>query len=73
MSWLLFIDESGQDQIHSPYEVLAGVAVNDSDLWPLIKELYDAQADIPQMTSSFVEIVTQSQRQGSCIPFDAIW
>ena len=29
--------------------------------------------DIPQMTSSFVEIVTQSQRQGSCIPFDAIW
>jgi hypothetical protein len=29
MSWALFIDESGQDRRQSPYEVLAGVAVED--------------------------------------------
>ena len=29
-------------------------------------------SDIPQMTSNFVEIVPQSQRPGSGIPFDAI-
>ena len=43
MSWALFIDESGQDQRHSPYEVLAGVAVEDRNLWPLIRNLSDAQ------------------------------
>jgi hypothetical protein len=36
MSFLLFIDESGQDRRHSPYEVLAGLAVEDRDLWNLI-------------------------------------
>ncbi|HVF74018.1 MAG TPA: DUF3800 domain-containing protein [Acidimicrobiales bacterium] len=39
MAYLLFVDESGQDQGASPYEVLAGIAVRDSDLWPLIKEV----------------------------------
>ena len=43
MSWTLFIDESGQDQHESPYEVLAGVAVEDRKLWPLIRQLSDAQ------------------------------
>ncbi|GAB0056884.1 hypothetical protein SIID45300_01199 [Candidatus Magnetaquicoccaceae bacterium FCR-1] len=43
MSWLLFIDESGQDQGASPYEVLAGVAVEDRQLWPLIQEIGKAQ------------------------------
>lgn len=43
MSWTLFIDESGQDQHESPYEVLAGVAVEDRKLWRVIRQLSDAQ------------------------------
>lgn len=43
MSWSLFIDESGQDRRASPYEVLAGVAVEDRQIWPLIRQLSDAQ------------------------------
>ncbi|HAE03047.1 MAG TPA: DUF3800 domain-containing protein [Rhodospirillaceae bacterium] len=43
MSWSLFIDESGQDQKSSPYEVLAGIAIKDSQIWPLIQELTKLQ------------------------------
>ncbi|EWY40074.1 hypothetical protein N825_03625 [Skermanella stibiiresistens SB22] len=43
MSWFLFIDESGQDRRQSPYEVLAGIAVEDRRLWALITELNNAQ------------------------------
>lgn len=43
MSWSFFIDESGQDRGPSPYEVLAGVAVEDCKIWPLIRQLSDAQ------------------------------
>lgn len=37
MARLLFLDESGQDQNQSPFEVLAGVAIEDKQLWPLIQ------------------------------------
>lgn len=40
LSYLLFIDESGHDKKDSPYEVLAGVAIEDKELWPLIKALH---------------------------------
>lgn len=43
MAWLLFLDESGHDRRASPYEVLAGVAVQDRDLWNLIKALHQAE------------------------------
>lgn len=43
MSYLLFIDESGQDHGPSPYEVLAGVAVHDTQLWDLIRDIRDAE------------------------------
>lgn len=43
MSWAFFIDESGQDQRASPYEVLAAVAVEDRRIWPLIRQISDAQ------------------------------
>jgi Protein of unknown function (DUF3800) len=43
MAYFLFIDESGQDHKESPYEVLAGVAIKDEDVWDLIKELHDAE------------------------------
>lgn len=43
MAYFLFVDESGQDQRESPYEVLAGVGVQDQDLWNLVKALQDAE------------------------------
>ena len=43
MAWLLFIDESGHDRKASPYEVLAGVAVNERDLWNLISSLHASE------------------------------
>lgn len=46
MSWALFIDESGQDRRNSPYEVLAGLAVEDRNIWRLIRKLSDAQEKI---------------------------
>jgi len=39
MSFLLFIDESGQDRKQMPYEVLAGIAIQDISLWSLIQEI----------------------------------
>lgn len=39
VSYLLFLDESGQDQKESPYEVLAGIAIEDRQLWPLIQSI----------------------------------
>ena len=43
MAHLLFVDESGHDRKKSPYEVLAGVAVEDRDLWNLIQSLKDSE------------------------------
>lgn len=43
MAYLLFIDESGQDQRESPYEVLAGIAVRDVDLWLLITQVAELE------------------------------
>jgi len=42
MSFLLFIDESGQDRRDSPCEVLAGIAIEDRDLWNLITAIQQA-------------------------------
>ena len=39
MSIFLFIDESGHDHQESPYEVLAGIAIKDRNLWNLILEI----------------------------------
>lgn len=44
MSDLLFFDESGHDRRNSPYEVIAGVALKDRDIWTLICELQGAEA-----------------------------
>jgi uncharacterized protein DUF3800 len=43
VSFLLFVDESGQDQRESPYEVLAGLAVEDRDLWNLVTSVQQAE------------------------------
>lgn len=39
MSWLLFLDESGHDHKHMPYEVRGGIAVHASKLWPFVRDL----------------------------------
>ena len=39
MTVFLFVDESGNDHQESPYEVLAGIAVKDRNLWNLIQEV----------------------------------
>lgn len=45
MAYFLFIDESGQDHRDSPYEVLAGVCIKDTDLWRFIKEVHLIEMD----------------------------
>ncbi len=40
---LFFIDESGHDHGEAPYEVLAGVAVAEADLWNLIQAIRAAE------------------------------
>lgn len=41
MAFLLFVDESGQDRRKSPYEVIAGLAVEDKDLRDFIRLIHD--------------------------------
>ena len=43
MAWMLFIDESGHDHAASPYEVLAGVAIQDWVLREVIERLLEAE------------------------------
>lgn len=43
MGHFLFVDESGHDRKASPYEVLAGIAVEDRVLWDLISDLHAAE------------------------------
>jgi hypothetical protein len=43
MSYLLFVDESGQDRRDSPYEVLAGICLEDHELWNFICQVQDAE------------------------------
>ncbi|MGH7270483.1 MAG: DUF3800 domain-containing protein, partial [Polyangiaceae bacterium] len=45
MAFVLFIDESGQDHHESPYEVLGGIVVEDSRIWPLITAIQQAEVD----------------------------
>lgn len=43
MAYFLFVDESGQDHRESPCEVLAGVIIEDRDLWNLVQSLQEAE------------------------------
>jgi hypothetical protein len=43
MAWFLFVDESGHDRVASPYEVLAGVAIEDRDLWNLVNAVHSSE------------------------------
>ena len=43
MAWFLFIDESGHDRSASPYEVLAGIAIQDRNVGEIIHQLHQAE------------------------------
>lgn len=43
MAYFLFIDESGHDRNEAPYEVLAGLIIEDRNLWNLIQAAQDAE------------------------------
>ena len=43
MAYFLFLDESGLDRRESPYEVIAGIAVEDRDVWNLIDTIKEAE------------------------------
>lgn len=45
MTHFLFVDESGHDRKASPYEVLAGLAIEDRDLWNLIQAVQQAEIE----------------------------
>lgn len=42
---LLFLDESGTDHTEAPYEVLAGIAIRERNLWPLIQGVRAAERE----------------------------
>ena len=39
MSWLFFLDESGQDHKNAPYEVRGGVALHAGKLWSFVQQV----------------------------------
>jgi hypothetical protein len=43
MSHFLFIDESGHDRKHGAYEVLCGLAIEDSRLWDWVQDLHELE------------------------------
>ena len=43
---LLFIDESGQDHREAPYEILAGVAIREQDLWNLFQSVESLENEL---------------------------
>jgi hypothetical protein len=43
MAFFLFVDESGQDHQDSPYEVLAGIVMEDKDLWNFIRGAHELE------------------------------
>lgn len=43
MSWLLFLDESGHDHKHMPYEVHGGIALHARDVWPFVRAVSDLE------------------------------
>lgn len=46
MAFILFLDESGHDLSESPYEVIAGIAIEDRDIWNLISALHLLEENI---------------------------
>jgi hypothetical protein len=46
MAYFFFIDESGIDRRESPYEVITGIAIRDSDLWKVVTSLKNTEEQL---------------------------
>lgn len=53
---LFFVDESGTDHRDSPYEVLAGIAVQERDLWNLIQSIQEAEKEFFKVRLSEIRV-----------------
>ncbi|MDD4951125.1 MAG: DUF3800 domain-containing protein [Desulfovibrionaceae bacterium] len=58
MGYFLFIDESGHDRKYAPYEVLAGLCVEDREIWNLIQGVWSAEERFfgQRVTDGFLEL-----------------
>jgi len=45
MGYFLFVDESGSDRGESPYEVLAGISIEDRNLWGFITKIQEVEKE----------------------------
>ena len=76
MAYLLFIDESGQDRQESPYEVLAGAAIHDTQFWDFVQRVQAAEERFfgsrvtlgPRELKARKLLNTQTFRQASWLP-----
>jgi hypothetical protein len=46
MAFFFFVDESGTDHQDSPYEVLCGISIQDSELWKIITQLKSLEIEV---------------------------
>lgn len=46
MAYFFFVDESGVDRQQTPYEVICGIAIEDRDLWTLVRQIKQLEKDI---------------------------
>jgi hypothetical protein len=72
---LLFVDESGHDHGEAPYEVLAGVAVSERDLWNLIQAIRAAELEFfgIHMTEVGIEFKGKKLLKNKSLINGAIW
>jgi len=59
---LLFIDESGHDHQAAPYEVLAGVAIRERDLWNLIQAIRNAELEFLGLHMADVDLEMKGRK-----------
>ena len=59
---LLFIDESGHDHQAAPYEVLAGVAIRERDLWNLIQAIRNAELEFLGLHMAYVDLEMKGRK-----------
>jgi hypothetical protein len=59
---ILFVDESGYDAGESPYGVLAGISVEDRDLWSLVSDIQVAEFSLLSAVSDTPPPIESSKR-----------
>ena len=62
VNMFLFIDESGQDHKLAPYEILAGVAIQEQDLWNLVQAVQSLESEIFGVRLNEVGVETKGKK-----------